>query len=246
MVNVVCINCGDKHPDIYVDRLFSTTTKNLSYPFEFYCITDRPRPLRPEIKQIDCSNWGVSGWFTKIKIFDADALPFDNFLFMDISMIVLKDLEPLIDFAQGKDLVAMRDWHYNCFGSCTMWVQKSELVQTIWDEYAQGKEYTDLYLHGDQDYIDAVLREKQLEDQVHYFPQEWFASYKRLLKTHRTAPAEADKMLSDARILKFHGHPRPHQLLNPWLRFRHLTLRYPRYAFHDWTFLIEEVRHWWI
>lgn len=220
------------------------TKRQLSMPFTFTCITDRPRSLHPEIRQCDCSAWGVTGWFTKIKIFDAQALPFDEFLFMDISMIMLDSLDPLVEFARGKDLVAMRDWHYDCFGSCAMWLKKSALNQTIWDEYAKGTRYQ-TELNGDQDFIDAVLRDKGLEDQVAYYPQEWFQSYKRLLRIHRQSPEEAERQLKAARILKFHGHPRPHELINPWLRFRHLAMRYPTHAFTDWRFLTSEIAEWW-
>ena len=243
-VNVVCINCGDKHPDIYVDRMYTMTKRRLSSPFTFTCFTDRPRPLLPEIIQHDCSGWNLPGWYNKIKLFDSATAPHETMLFMDISMVLKDSLDPFVAFAQGKDLVAMRDWHYDCFGSCTMWIRKSELTDTIWNEYKLGKKYP-VAVHGDQDYIDAILRDKGLEDKVDYYPQLWFASYKNLMNIHRSDPVEAHRLLDAAKIVKFHGYPRPHMLLNPWLNLWHVSRRFPLSAIPDFGYLRNEVREWW-
>ncbi len=243
-VNVVCINCGDKHPDIYVDRMYTMTKRRISQPITFTCFTDRPRPLLPEIIQHDCSGWNLPGWFNKIKLFDSAVIPYETMLFLDISMVLKDSLDPFVEYAQGKELVAMLDWNYDCFCSCAMWIQQSELTQTIWEEYKQGKSYP-VAVQGDQDYIDAILKDVGLEDKVHYFSSNWIASYKQLLKINRTDPVAAQRLLDEAKIVKFHGYPRPHMLLNPWSNLWHVTRRYPLYALNDYGFLRDEVREWW-
>ncbi|HEX2949536.1 MAG TPA: hypothetical protein VHV83_08225 [Armatimonadota bacterium] len=246
MHHIICVCSGMKYGNNYVEKLHRMVTRYLDTPFTFTCVTDHPYEITPGIETIDSSSWGTTGWFTKLRLFDADATPYDSMLYLDVSLVIKKPLRPLIEFAtaQHKDFVGLRDWHYDCINSCIMWIKKSPTTQTVWDTYASGKTYNTI-LHGDQDYIDAVIRDKHLEEHVAYFPQQFIASYKKLLRTHRYTPDEEERMLHEAIIVKFHGHPKPHELLNTWLRFRHLTLRYPRYAFHDWTFLTKETQEWW-
>jgi len=160
-------------------------------------------------------------------------------------MVVRESLDPLVDMARGHNMVALRDWHYDCINSCIMWVEKGSITQAIWDEYARGTRFPDTVLHGDQDFTDAVLRMNHQKDRITYFPQEWIASYKDLLKIHRTDPEEACRLYTAARLIKFHGHPRQHELLNPVLCVQYLALRYPRYAWRDWGFLSKDIRQLW-
>lgn len=246
MLNIVCVNCGTKYGNSYVDRLYLMTKRFLDIPFTFTCFTDQPINTTHPIIQIDCSSWGVNGWFTKLKLFDGHTIPYDSMLFMDVSLIIKAPLRQLIEFVlnQHKDFIVLHDWHYDCINSCVMWIKKGDITQTIWDMYASGMKYQTI-LQGDQDYINAVIKDKCLEKHIAYFPQEYIASYKDLLRTHRMAQEGAISMLEEAIIVKFHGHPKPHELLNPWLRFRHLTLRYPSHAVHDWSFLTKEIQEWW-
>ena len=50
---IVCIKWGTKYPAYYVNRLYAGVRKNLSGPFEFYCMTDDPAGIREEVKILD-------------------------------------------------------------------------------------------------------------------------------------------------------------------------------------------------
>jgi hypothetical protein len=247
-LKIVCINVGDKYGDEYVQRLYNMCARNLSEPFQFILYRDRPHDLSPEIEQRDCSEWGVPGWFNKIKLFDRAVLN-EDFLFLDVSQVIKSSLDPLLAFARAhpeKRLFGMRDWNYDCFGSPVMYVRPSETTQSIWNTYASGVRFpTKTAIDGDQDFIDSCIETSGMEPFVGYFPQEWFASYKLLRKAHAGSRAKATKMLADAMFVKFHGPPKMHTLLNPWKNLV-LTLRKkPFRVFHYWRYLATETREWW-
>ncbi len=246
MLEVVCLNVGDQFPDLYVERLFNMLSRQVDEPFQLTCFTDRNRDLPSAIKQSDCSSWGYSGWFNKVKLFDIDEMPSSEFLYFDVSLVIRSNLRRLIDFAakEPADLIAVRDWHYDVLNSCVMRITRSETSQTIWQAYREN-EFADEKFPGDQNFIDAVIKRKGLTSQLQFFPSDFILSYKSLLKLHRRKPQEAAEMLKGGMILKFHGRPRMPDLLSPRAFLKSVTRRYPNWAFKDWMYLSDEVREHW-
>lgn len=244
MINIVCVNNGGKYGDDYTNKLYAMTERYLQRPFQLTCFTDRPRPLHENIHQYSIAHWGLSGWFAKLKLFDGAAIPFDSFLYLDITLIIKQSLEPLIDFACGKPFVTQQDWWYDCFNSSVMWITKHPMNQRVWDTFSSGKKYHTRH-HGDQDYIHAVFKEQGLLQQIDYFPQSFVQSYKDLVRQRRYNKMAADQALARAIILKFHGHPKPHELLQTKTEFLKLQLRTPTLLFRDWSYLNDVIRDWW-
>jgi hypothetical protein len=246
MLEIVCLNVGDQFPDLYVERLFNMLSRHVDESFQLTCFTDRDRDLPAAVKQSDCSSWGYSGWFNKVKLFDIDEMPSSEFLYFDVSLVIRSNLRRLIDFAakEKADLIAVRDWNHDVLNSCVMRITRSETSQVIWEAF-RDEEYGDEKFSGDQNFIDAVIRRKNRTSQLKYFPDEFILSYKSLLKLHRRKPREAAEMLENGMVLKFHGRPRMADLLSPMAFLKRVTCRYPNWAFKDWMYLSEEVREQW-
>jgi len=240
MLHVVCVNCGEKYGDIYVDRLYAMVSRHLHVPFDFTCFTDRPRQISGEIIQFDTTPWALRGWFNKLKLLDAPAMPYDSMLFFDISLIIKADLQPLVDYVQDHPFVIVRDWHYDCFNSCVMWITGHDRTQQVWAEYMAGTVYQTRH-HGDQDFIHAVFRANGWLASTCTFPPSWIVSYKNLRRTRRFAPTESAQLLDGALVLKFHGFPKPHELLMPEV---HIALS-KRLFFFDSQYLVPQIRDWW-
>lgn len=245
--DIVLLAQGDKYGDEYASRMVGMLRKHLSASAPITLFTDRERAVPSEVRQVSTVGWDADGWFGKLKLFDRNILA-SPFFFLDISTVVLRDLSPLVEFWKAHEecpLIAMRDWNYDCFGSMVLLVRPNEVTQGIWDAYASGKRYQpQTAIDGDQDFIDGYLREHP-EFPVMYFPEEWCISYKRLRKLHATNPLAAAKALQEGLLLKFHGPPKMHQLLDPWANLKLLLktkpLRTPKY----WRYLEREVREWW-
>ena len=204
----------------------------------------------PPLGGEDFSSAGPSqdlGWFGKLKLFDRAELP-DEFLFFDLALVIYRSLDPMLEWARQNPepcLIGMRDWNYDCFGSMVMWVRPCDLTQRIWDSYASGTRYPhQTPVDGDQDFIDGFIRE-HFRGEDAYFPQEWFVSYKLLRKAHADNKPKEKTMFEAGRILKFHGPPKMHELLD-WKQNLRLLLKHkPFRTFSYWRYLEKQVREWW-
>ncbi|RMG22401.1 MAG: hypothetical protein D6724_10455 [Armatimonadetes bacterium] len=247
-MHVVCVNVGAKFPDTYVERMFHMCRRHLPGLQRFTCFTDRRRHLSPEVRQVDCSDWGLSGWWPKLRLFDRRVLD-EPFLFLDLDQIVLRPLDRMVRFVDERPdapVLGMQDFLYQTFSSSILYVRPSNETQVVWDSFACGERYeADGRSSGDQDFIEGCLRAKGLSDILSTFPSEWFVSYKVLRKETRGQTALARERIKNALFLVFHGRPMPHEVLQPWRSLLYLLQHKPLRAFQYWRFLEKEVRQFW-
>jgi len=245
-VEIVSVNVGDKFPDVYVQRLHSMLGRNFSRPFSFTCFTDRKRDVSSEICQIDIRHWNERGFFNKMVLYNDEEMPYDAALYLDITMVIKDDIAHLVDHAKslGKDLVAVLDWKRPVMNSCVQWITKNDTTRAIWDLYTSDQ-YPEFRTRGDQEFTFDTLKALGLEGRLGYFPDGEIQSYKILRSANRASAAEARRLLEASKIVKFHGVPRQHEVIDPWLRITKVTMRYPHYAHRDWNFLVKEIKEWW-
>ncbi|MCH7945841.1 MAG: hypothetical protein IIC73_07495 [Armatimonadetes bacterium] len=245
-VEIVSVNVGGKFPDVYVQRLYSMLGRNFGRPFRFTCFTDRKRNLSSEICQIDIGHWNERGFFNKMVLYNDEEMPYDAALYLDITMVIKDDITHLVDYAASldADLVVIRDWKYPAMNSCVQWITKNDTMRAVWDVYTSGH-FPEFRTRGDQEFTFDALKALGLENRLGYFPDGEVQSYKVLRSANRNSAAEARRLLEASKIVKFHGTPRQHEVIHPWLRISKVAMKYPHYAAKDWNFLVREIREWW-
>ena len=245
-VEIVCVNAGDKFPDVYVQRLFNMLGRSFSRPFRLTCFSDRKRDVSNEILQVDISGMGITGPFNKLVLYNREVFPYDEALFMDVTLVIKDDIAPLVGFAKclNKDLVAIRDWRRPVMNSCVQWITKSDTLNQVWEVYKSGR-YPEFRTKGDQFFTYSTLFTLDLLGRIGYFPDGAIQSYKVLREANRESLQIFKELWAQTKVVKFHGTPRPHEIVDPWLRFWKVTAHYPRYARKDWAFLVKEVREMW-
>ena len=246
MVEIVCVNAGDKFPDLYVQRLFNMLGRKFALPFRLTCFTDRKRDVSSEIVQFDIKEFSAKGPFNKVLLYNPDVMPYDEALFMDITLVIKEELSDYVAYAKSlnKDLVAIRDWRRPVMNSCFQWITKNETLRAVWDVYESDR-YPEFRTKGDQFFTYSTLQSLGLEERIGYFPDGEIQSFKVLREAHRESEAKFQELWAKTKVIKFHGMPRQHEVVDPWQRFWTTTVRYPQYAFKDWSFLVREIREWW-
>ncbi len=79
--NVVCLKYGDKYSSLYVNRLFNMVKRHTTGDIGFFCITENPVGLDPDIKIIQIPEVkGLQGWWYKPFVFSKD-LPINGKIF---------------------------------------------------------------------------------------------------------------------------------------------------------------------
>jgi hypothetical protein len=243
---------GEPYPDIYVTRLHSMLERNLHTPFVLHCITDRKRNFPAAVQTIDCSKWtemrrdGMRLTTNKIRLLDPELFPFDEFLYLDVTLVIQSSMADLVEFAMAspKDLIIVKDWNYNCYNSCVMRIRRSEALGKVHQLFVEGKKFK-FRNPGDQDFIHSAVCELGLQDRVEYFKPDHVVSWRNLRDINRKNPQAAYDAIAKGTIVKFFGRPKMHQLLDPVYCWTKIRLRRFRTGHRDSTFWKKELRkHW--
>jgi hypothetical protein len=246
---VVCLAVGESLPDFYVERLYRMLTRHLKCQSpKLLCYTDRPRKISSEIEQRDCNDWnevkreGMRVTTQKIRLFDGVTVPYEEFFYFDLTLVIRDNLQRLVDFANEhpEPLVIVKDWDYDSYNSCVMRI-RPEKLKVIYESFVAGESYTQR-IKGDQEFITRCIEANSLQKLVATFPAYEVASYKAVRNLNRKDRAAAIQMLEAASVVKFHGRPKPHELLDPLYNFFKIRIKHPK----DASFWIKELRRNWL
>ena len=128
--------------------------------------------------------------------------------------------------------------------SCVQWITQNDTTKAIWEHFLSG-ENPEFRVKGDQFFTYSTIQHLDLEHRLGYFPDNQIQSYKVLRSAHRRSQEEFEELYKLAKIVKFHGIPRATDILDTWRQIQKVSLRYPRYMFKDWNFLVEDIRKYW-
>lgn len=251
-LQVVTVQTGHRYPDLWVARLAAMVARHLPEAHRFLIYTDRPDPGRftapsarhQQLEVRDLEGGALRGYFGKLRLFDQALTGPDPFLFLDTTLVIRASLAPLIAIGRrsGASVTGVRDWNYPILNSSVLWCRPDAHTQAVWDSWQQGR-YADIAFPGDQNVIFHVFNE-QAPAAMAYWPPGLVSSYKTLRKLAKRDPDAAQRQLEASCILKFHGRPKPEEVLHPWRHPRATILRYPLRP-RLWAYLADEIRaHW--
>lgn len=235
MLTVCCVlRFGGDYDALYVDRLWRGVIGHLPINHRFICLTDVPldvEALDPdggrtsiEIRPLD-HDW--PGWWSKLELF---RLP-GPLLYFDLDTVIVGDIEPIarhVQLMRQGDLLMIRDF-YN--GN-----PQSGILGWNGDQSGVARAFVEVVASGSTWATGKLGASLNTEARSYRGDGEWIRHHmaKQLLPVtfaQDVLPgiysAKADihakhggRLPADARIVCFHGVPRPHQLIPApaWLR----------------------------
>lgn len=253
LTTFICLATGDFYglADVYINRMFDMLQAHSPHPFQLYCITDQHRAVNPAIKLIDCSKWnelkrdGMRATTTKIGLFNPAYMPTEDFIYLDLTLVIQKSMTPLIDYTKSSEepLVIIKAWHQETYNSSVMRIRPRDL-NFIYEAFRSGEAYNQK-TKGDQDFIHAVIHNRNKSKLVKHFHPDFICSFKKAIRTSRTNPAESKRMIENSIIVKFHGSPRMHNALHPLKRFIKYTIGNIWYGQIGLPFNIHSIQQAW-
>ncbi len=247
-VQIVCLAVGEL-PNEYVTRLEAMLRREMPVPFDLACATDRPRNLPATISTLDVAGWppprpGMRPTTYKLSLFDLRRVPFDDFLYLDTSLVIRKSMAELLEFAyaQPHDLVTVQDWHYEAYNTSVMRIRQGAL-SAIPEAYESGLRFIQK-VPGDQDFLTNVVWSKDLDHLVTTFPKGMVQCYGIARTASKAGMHVGHRMLSEATIVKFNGHPKMHDLLDRRYILKQMTDNTNPFHRNAW-FYVREVKELW-
>lgn len=229
---VACVKWGTRYGPDYVNVLYRATREHLAAPHRFVCVTDAADGMDPGIVvhpfpsfTVPRETWRKS-CFPKIAILAPGILEDDAVVLqLDLDLMVVGDLAPFFElFAERPAFYSLREWN-------PALVRALLPVSLRPDRGTQGSVY--LFRAGDQRHMfrhfdantagvfatyrsDRFYFPKIAADPA-YLPVDWIPSFKNACLWYwpLNLMFRDPKPPRGARILAFHGEPRPLDLLGP-------------------------------
>jgi hypothetical protein len=210
-LTVVSLFAGDRYAPEYVSRLRNAVRRNLSVPYRFVCMTDRPGDIDCETMPVPMN---LPGWWGKIALFSQEVFP-GRRLFLDLDSVITGSLD---DFAKYTGELAVirpfpgdRDKGIN---SGLMNIGPGAHAY-VWERFRMNPEAAIRFCYanavpawnyGDQRWLELMI------SRVDYW-QELNPGQVCSYKFHCR-----DGLPENARVVSFHGRPDPHEVAEAWVR----------------------------
>ena len=248
-LQVVTVQLGNRYPDAWTTRLANMVARNLQEHHRFIIYTDKPDRARFQtdsssnqvVEVRDLQQGKLQGYFGKLRLFDQALTGPAPFLFLDNTLVIRSSISELVEIGRKNEqhLTGVRDWNYPILNSSVMWVKPNNNTQEVWEAWSRGR-YQDENFPGDQNFILRALKNEELA----YWQEGIVCSYKNLRKLEKKEPEQAKLQLEGCSILKFHGNPKPSEVISPWRHPMHTILRNPLKP-SLWSYLANEIRAYW-
>jgi hypothetical protein len=226
--SVICLKWGNKYSAEYVNKLYAMVSRNISFDFEFVCFTENPAGIDKAIRIEPLPKLPVQGWWFKPWFFSKD-LPIKEgtILYLDLDLIVFKNIDKLFHYKQECDFVIIRDFNRQIRKdwdrmNSSVFRFTAQSLTTVYDEFERTIQQSVKRFHGDQDFMYKVIKKHE------FWPDEWIQSYKWEMRGRHTLGMVGGKrnflkagtptILKDTSIAVFHGEPNIHDCIDEWPR----------------------------
>jgi hypothetical protein len=195
---IVCVKVGMKYGPDYVNRLASMVSRQITWPYEFLCLTDDPAGLTCAYARIGTE---LPGWWAKLVLFQPHpSLIGKRVVYLDLDTVLVGPSDFLLDY-EG-DFAILRDFYRVAgYGSAVMSIAPGAGTK-VWASFVPSRM---AWYAGDQDWIQDVL---PVADRWQDVAPGKIVSYK--VHCQPSVPP-------DAAVVCFHGSPRPHEVDDPWM-----------------------------
>ena len=208
-VAIVCVlKSGGDFTAEYVRRLRNMVQKHTTISHDFICFTDIDIDIEGCIN-IPLQN-NFPGCWAKVEMFRPKLIKAKRIIYFDLDTVILGSIDDVLSI--NSDLVALKPWNKKnldkgMFASGMMSWKNDGTFTYIYSQF--NKKLIKEYPSGDQEYMSKKIKEKGGEFSFFQSLVKDIYSYKRNCRPNKP---------SNARIVCFHGKPRPHECPDRWVK----------------------------
>jgi hypothetical protein len=187
----------------YLAKLFRDVRLHTQAPLRCVCLTDDPRDLPPSVEPL-LPEPGLTGWWHKLALFRPGLFRAgERILYFDLDAVIVGDLT---DFAAWRgEFAILRDFYHPEHMCSAVMAWQAGALDHIWTRWDRGGR-PQFDRRGDQRWIETMQPEADWWQDL--LPGQ-AVSYKVDCRPLGAIP-------DGARIVCFHGRPRPHEVPEYW------------------------------
>ena len=237
--NVICMKWGTAYRAHDVNVLHHMVERNLTLPHRFVCFTDDASGLSPGIEtfplpevrvpeHLQREAWRKLGTFAD-PLADLQGVA----LFLDLDIVITGNLDAFFEYPG--EFCIIHNWTHpeRIVGNSS--VYRFPIGQLSWmiDRYHQDPLGARETYRNEQAFLSHQLVDAG--HQLTYWPAEWCVSFKRHCMPPRLlAPFFTPKQPHNAKIVVFHGHPKPEEAIRGEWKGRFKTMRPTPWVANYW------------
>jgi len=215
----ISIRWGTKYGPEYLDRLYGMVARHTTGPFTFWCLTDRPEGIRPEVRCLPLPEMGCAmpkntkGIWGKSRLWLPDLGapgqpgPRGPVLFMDLDLVVTGSLDAFFEHGDPDDVILARNPN----------TPFEKLGQTSIFRYPVGKlaPLREKFLADPQGTADEYRFEQRFVTRnapggVKFWPRGWVAHFRmHCVPNFPLNYVAAPRLAPDTRVVIFPGDLNP-------------------------------------
>jgi hypothetical protein len=209
-VSVLCMKWGARYGADYVNRLQSMVARHLGLPHRFICLTDDPSGIRPEVACRPLPAIALadapphSGW-RKLSCLAAELDDLRSpVLFLDLDLVIVAAIDAL--FAHPGAFCIIENWTQpgRGIGNSSVFRYQAGAHRRVLEDFCADPARIIQDYPNEQTYLTRAVGD------VTFWPQSWCRSFKHDCLPARPLRAfKAARIPADARIIVFHGEPKP-------------------------------------
>ena len=211
MITILCQLWGSWGEPVqaeYVQRLKNGVERYLSIPHRFICMTDIPEqvPDGVETLPLGCVDWRWN--LRKMAMYQPNNGLSGRVLALDLDIIIVGSLDDIASY-DGRFATLEDFYEPGLSGGCISGFEGGTLSNEL---------YRPILVNSFK--INAMTRGSERKWYRHQMPDAdfWQTMYPGQIVSYKPRPSERLKTIpDDARIICFHGNPRPHECDADWL-----------------------------
>lgn len=214
MHNVICMKWGTAYGPQDVNVLHHMVQRHLSLPHRFVCFTDDPSGLEPGIEHFPLPEVKVparlhrEAWL-KLGTFSRPLADLEGTaLFLDLDLVIVDDIDCF--FQHPGEFCIIHNWTHphRIVGNSSVYRFHVGAHPEVLERYHADPEAAKHEYRNEQAFLSHQL------PSLSYWPASWCVSFKRHCMPPRLlAPLLRPRLPAGAKIVVFHGDPKPEAAL---------------------------------
>ncbi len=221
-LNIITIKWGTAFSAADVNKIYHMVARNVTVEFNFFCFTDDKTDIIPQVSCHDlldievpekhqCSPW------RKLSLFSPKLGSYaqGKALFLDLDLVIVANIDSFLQIGGDEDFYIIENWTQlgKNIGNSSIYRFYIGKYDFIYNLYMQNPLAACQAHDNEQIFLSKTIIAQGLA--LNFWPDFWCKSFKRhllsknLLRNFFLAP----KIPQEAKIIVFHGHPKPQEAL---------------------------------